>query len=75
AASVGAAGVVPTLAAIRAGKAVLLANKESLVTCGRVFMVAVQQSGARFLPVDSEHKPIFQSMPETIQQHLGYADL
>ena len=75
AAIVGAAGLVPTLAAIRAGKTVLLANKESLVTCGRLFMEAVQQSGARLLPVDSEHNAIFQSMPETIQQHLGYADL
>ncbi|MCS5874210.1 hypothetical protein LN650_26700 [Klebsiella pneumoniae subsp. pneumoniae] len=56
-------------------KTVLLANKESLVTCGRLFMEAVQQSGARLLPVDSEHNAIFQSMPETIQQHLGYADL
>ena len=53
----------------------MLANKESLVTCGRLFMEAVQQSGARLLPVDSEHNAIFQSMPETIQQHLGYADL
>ncbi|MGR8817110.1 1-deoxy-D-xylulose-5-phosphate reductoisomerase, partial [Klebsiella variicola subsp. variicola] len=75
AAIVGAAGLVPTLAAIRAGKTVLLANKESLVTCGRLFMEAVQRSGARLLPVDSEHNAIFQSMPETIQQHLGYADL
>lgn len=76
AAIVGAAGLVPTLAAIRAGKTVLLANKESLVTCGRLFMEAVQQSGARLLSaVDSEHNAIFQSMPETIQQHLGYADL
>ena len=66
---------MPALAAIRAGKTVLLANKESLVTCGRLFMEAVQQSGARLLPVDSEHNAIFQSMPETIQQHLGYADL
>ena len=75
AAIVGAAGLVPTLAAIRAGETGLLANKESLVTCGRLFMEAVQQSGARLLPVDSEHNAIFQSMPETIQQHLGYADL
>ncbi|GEC67168.1 1-deoxy-D-xylulose 5-phosphate reductoisomerase [Raoultella terrigena] len=75
AAIVGAAGLVPTLAAIRAGKTVLLANKEALVTCGRLFMDAVQQSGARLLPVDSEHNAIFQSMPETIQHNLGYADL
>ena len=75
AAIVGAAGLVPTLAAIRAGKTVLLANKESLVTCGRLFMEAVQQYGARLLPVDSEHNAIFQSLPETIQHDLGYADL
>ncbi|TCW12751.1 1-deoxy-D-xylulose 5-phosphate reductoisomerase [Raoultella sp. BIGb0138] len=75
AAIVGAAGLVPTLAAIRAGKTVLLANKESLVTCGRLFMDAVQQSGARLLPVDSEHNAIFQSLPVNIQHHLGYADL
>ena len=70
AAIVGAAGLVPTLSAIRAGKTVLLANKESLVTCGRLFMEAVQQYGARLLPVDSEHNAIFQSMPETIQHNL-----
>lgn len=75
AAIVGAAGLVPTLAAIRAGKTVLLANKESLVTCGRLFMDAVKESRAQLLPVDSEHNAIFQSLPETIQQNLGYADL
>lgn len=75
AAIVGAAGLVPTLAAIRAGKTVLLANKEALVTCGRLFMEAVKASGARLLPVDSEHNAIFQSLPETIQHNLGYADL
>ncbi|WP_312311390.1 1-deoxy-D-xylulose-5-phosphate reductoisomerase [Atlantibacter sp.] len=75
AAIVGAAGLLPTLAAIRAGKEILLANKESLVTCGRLFMDAVKQSHARLLPVDSEHNAIFQSLPETIQRQLGYADL
>ncbi|MRS15144.1 1-deoxy-D-xylulose-5-phosphate reductoisomerase [Enterobacteriaceae bacterium RIT691] len=75
AAIVGAAGLLPTLAAIRAGKTILLANKESLVTCGRLFMDAVKESGARLLPVDSEHNAIFQSLPETIQNQLGYADL
>lgn len=75
AAIVGAAGLLPTLAAIRAGKEILLANKESLVTCGRLFMDAVKQSNARLLPVDSEHNAIFQSLPETIQRQLGYADL
>lgn len=75
AAIVGAAGLLPTLAAIRAGKTVLLANKESLVTCGRLFMEAVSASGARLLPVDSEHNAIFQSLPASIQQQLGYANL
>ncbi len=59
AAIVGAAGLLPTLAAIRAGKTILLANKESLVTCGRLFMDAVKQSKAQLLPVDSEHNAIF----------------
>ncbi|WP_259461670.1 1-deoxy-D-xylulose-5-phosphate reductoisomerase, partial [Enterobacter sp. R1(2018)] len=67
--------LLPTLAAIAAGKQVLLANKESLVTCGRLFMDAVKRSGAQLLPIDSEHNAIFQSLPETIQQNLGYADL
>lgn len=75
AAIVGAAGLLPTLAAIAAGKQVLLANKEALVTCGRLFMDAVQRSHAQLLPIDSEHNAIFQSLPETIQQNLGYAEL
>lgn len=75
AAIVGAAGLLPTLAAIKAGKQVLLANKESLVTCGRLFMNAVAQYGAQLLPIDSEHNAIFQSLPEHIQRHLGYASL
>lgn len=75
AAIVGAAGLLPTLAAIDAGKTVLLANKESLVTCGRLFMEAVKQRGAQLLPVDSEHNAIFQSLPQPFQQNLGYADL
>ncbi|EHD22846.1 MULTISPECIES: 1-deoxy-D-xylulose-5-phosphate reductoisomerase [Brenneria] len=75
AAIVGAAGLPPTLAAIRAGKQVLLANKESLVTCGRLFMDAVTQSGAQLLPIDSEHNAIFQSLPEQIQRQLGYSSL
>ncbi|PVZ85360.1 1-deoxy-D-xylulose-5-phosphate reductoisomerase [Serratia sp. S1B] len=75
AAIVGAAGLLPTLAAIRAGKQVLLANKESLVTCGRLFMDAVQKSQAQLLPLDSEHNAIFQSLPETIQRQLGYSSL
>ncbi|WP_025120881.1 MULTISPECIES: 1-deoxy-D-xylulose-5-phosphate reductoisomerase [unclassified Serratia (in: enterobacteria)] len=75
AAIVGAAGLLPTLAAIRAGKQVLLANKESLVTCGRLFMDAVQKSQAQLLPLDSEHNAIFQSLPESIQRQLGYSSL
>ncbi|KEY60158.1 1-deoxy-D-xylulose-5-phosphate reductoisomerase [Serratia sp. DD3] len=75
AAIVGAAGLLPTLAAIRASKQVLLANKESLVTCGRLFMEAVQKSQAQLLPLDSEHNAIFQSLPETIQRQLGYGSL
>ncbi len=75
AAIVGAAGLLPTLAAIRAGKSVLLANKEALVTCGRLFMDEVQRSKAQLLPVDSEHNAIFQSLPETLQRQLGYASL
>lgn len=75
AAIVGASGLQPTLAAIRAGKTVLLANKESLVTCGRLFMEAVRDHQAQLLPVDSEHNAIFQSLPASIQQQLGYADL
>jgi 1-deoxy-D-xylulose-5-phosphate reductoisomerase len=63
AAIVGAAGMPPTLAAARAGKKVLLANKETLVTAGAVFMDAISTSGAVLLPIDSEHNAIFQSMP------------
>ncbi len=63
AAIVGAAGLRPTLAAARAGKKILLANKETLVMAGAVFMDAVRQSGAVLLPIDSEHNAIFQSLP------------
>ncbi|MFL1455428.1 1-deoxy-D-xylulose-5-phosphate reductoisomerase [Marinobacter sp. GN3S48] len=63
AAIVGAAGLPPTLSAVRAGKRVLLANKEALVMSGRLFMDAVAESGAELLPIDSEHNAIFQCMP------------
>lgn len=63
AAIVGAAGLLPTLAAVQAGKRVLLANKEALVMSGALFMQAVQQSGATLLPIDSEHNAIFQCLP------------
>ncbi|MCG9054990.1 1-deoxy-D-xylulose-5-phosphate reductoisomerase [Laribacter hongkongensis] len=60
---VGAAGLAPTMAAVRAGKRVYLANKESLVVAGRLMMEAVAASGSRLLPIDSEHNAIFQSLP------------
>lgn len=63
AAIVGAAGLLPTLAAVRAGKRVLLANKEALVSAGAVFMQAVRDSGACLLPLDSEHNAVFQCLP------------
>jgi len=63
AAIVGAAGLKPTLAAVEAGKKVLLANKEALVMSGALFMQAVKQSGAVLLPIDSEHNAIFQCLP------------
>lgn len=63
AAIVGAAGLLPTLAAAKAGKTVLLANKEALVMSGPIFMQAVNESGAVLLPIDSEHNAIFQCMP------------
>jgi 1-deoxy-D-xylulose-5-phosphate reductoisomerase len=63
AAIVGGAGLLPTLAAARAGKSVLLANKEALVMSGPLFMSTVVASGAELLPIDSEHNAIFQCMP------------
>ena len=64
AAIVGAAGLLPTLAAVKAGKRVLLANKEALVMSGDIMMQAVREHGALILPVDSEHNAIFQCLPE-----------
>ena len=64
AAIVGAAGLAPCLAAARAGKRLLLANKEALVVVGEVFLQAVREGGATLLPIDSEHSAIFQSLPE-----------
>jgi 1-deoxy-D-xylulose-5-phosphate reductoisomerase len=63
AAIVGAAGLLPTLSAVESSKKVLLANKESLVMAGSIFMRAVQQHGANLLPIDSEHNAIFQCLP------------
>jgi 1-deoxy-D-xylulose-5-phosphate reductoisomerase len=62
AAIVGAAGLVPTAAAIKAGKDIALANKETLVTAGRLFMDMVKKAGVKLYPVDSEHSAVFQSM-------------
>jgi 1-deoxy-D-xylulose-5-phosphate reductoisomerase len=67
AAIVGAAGLLPTLAAAQAGKTILLANKEALVMSGDIFMNAVEKSGAHLLPIDSEHNAIFQCMPASYQ--------
>ncbi|MDP3245754.1 MAG: 1-deoxy-D-xylulose-5-phosphate reductoisomerase [Polaromonas sp.] len=64
AAIVGAAGLGACMAAARAGKRLLLANKEALVVGGEVFMQAVREGGAQLLPIDSEHSAIFQSLPE-----------
>ena len=64
AAIVGAAGLPPCIAAARAGKRLMLANKEALVVGGRLFMQAVQDGGALLLPIDSEHSAIFQCLPE-----------
>ena len=61
---VGAAGLASCLAAARAGKKLLLANKEALVVGGELFLAAVREGGARLLPIDSEHSAIFQSLPE-----------
>ena len=71
AAIVGAAGLRPTLAAVQAGKRVLLANKEALVMSGALFMQAVRDSGAELLPIDSEHNAIFQCMPASYAQGLA----
>jgi 1-deoxy-D-xylulose-5-phosphate reductoisomerase len=71
AAIVGAAGLRPALAAARAGKRVLLANKETLVMAGHFFMEAVKAGGATLLPIDSEHNAVFQSMPDAYDGNLA----
>jgi len=68
AAIVGAAGLVPTMAAVKTGKKILLANKESLVMAGDLFMRAVAASGSVLLPIDSEHNAIFQCLPAGYEQ-------
>ena len=71
AAIVGAAGLRPAMAAARSGKRILLANKETLVMAGSLFMQAVKDGGATLLPIDSEHNAIFQVMPPQYLQHLA----
>ncbi len=71
AAIVGAAGLKPALAAAQAGKRVLLANKETLVMSGGLFMDAVRRHGAELLPIDSEHNAIFQSLPRNFSSDLA----
>jgi len=79
AAIVGAAGLVPTLAAAKVGKRVLLANKEALVMSGNLFMQAMKQGGGELLPIDSEHNAIFQCLPpqfsKTPNPSLGVEEL
>ena len=79
AAIVGAAGLVPTLAAAQTGKRVLLANKEALVMSGNLFMQAMKSGGGELLPIDSEHNAIFQCLPaqftKTPAEHLGVEEL
>ncbi|QWE28077.1 1-deoxy-D-xylulose-5-phosphate reductoisomerase [Polynucleobacter sp. AM-7D1] len=79
AAIVGAAGLVPALAAAQAGKRVLLANKEALVMSGNLFMQAMQAGGGELLPIDSEHNAIFQCLPDRFTKnpsaHLGVEEL
>ena len=65
---VGAAGLLPSIAAARAGKRVMLANKEALVMSGQLFMDAVAESNAVLLPIDSEHNAIFQCMPRRFEE-------
>ena len=75
AAIVGAAGLLPTMAAVKASKRILLANKEALVMSGQLFIDAVEKYGAELLPVDSEHNAIFQCLPQNVQTNLGRCDL
>jgi len=71
AAIVGAAGLLPTLAAARSGKRVLLANKEALVMSGKLFMDTIRDNNAELLPIDSEHNAIFQCMPTDFNRGLS----
>ena len=72
---VGSVGLKPTLSAIKSGKKILLANKESLVVAGSYFMDAAKKHNAQILPIDSEHNALFQCLPQEAKDNLGYADL
>ncbi|URJ32614.1 1-deoxy-D-xylulose-5-phosphate reductoisomerase [Blochmannia endosymbiont of Camponotus sp.] len=72
---VGIAGLKPTFSALRSGKKILLANKETLVTCGQLFMKEAKRYRACILPIDSEHNAIFQNLPEICQKNLGNTSL
>ncbi len=71
AAIVGAAGLLPTLAAVKQGKTVLLANKEALVMTGELFINAVIEHQATLLPIDSEHNAIFQCLPPAFSNNTA----
>ena len=71
AAIVGAAGLLPTLAAVRAGKRILLANKEALVVAGALFMQEVRAHQVQVLPIDSEHNAVFQCLPDSFDNDLA----
>jgi 1-deoxy-D-xylulose-5-phosphate reductoisomerase len=75
AAIVGGAGLKTTLAAVEAGKEIFLANKESLVMSGQLFIDAVKLSGAKLWPVDSEHNAIYQALSPILQDSIGHCDL
>lgn len=75
AAIVGANGLLPTYEAVKAGKKILLANKEALVTSGAIFIAAMKASNAQIIPIDSEHNAIFQCLPESQQQQTGVCEL
>lgn len=72
---VGAAGLLPLLAAVRRGATICLANKESLVMSGKLFFDEAKKYQSKILPVDSEHSAIFQCLPEVLQNNLGYCAL
>tara|TARA_R110001583_G_scaffold26571_5_gene95813 strand:+ start:21960 stop:23159 length:1200 start_codon:yes stop_codon:yes gene_type:complete len=75
AAIVGGAGLKTTLTAVEAGKEIFLANKESLVMSGQLFIDAVQKSGAKLWPVDSEHNAIYQALSPALQNTIGHCEL